>query len=82
MEKRCDMSALDLMVSNGLLRLDAEALAALRATSREHGTAGLCGHTGTEAMALGALTGIGLVGAFHRLFPFIFKRIASRLYTG
>ena len=40
--------------------LDSETLAALGATTGEHGTTTLSGHTGTEAMGLGTLTLIRL----------------------
>ena len=42
--------------------LDSETLAALGATTGEHGTTTLSGHTGTEAMGLGTLT---LIAAFR-----------------
>ena len=51
--------------------LDSETLAALGTTTGEHGTTTLSGHTGTEAMALGALAFVRLIGAFHCFFPFL-----------
>ena len=72
-EKRLDISKLDLMVSNWVLLLDAETLATLCAASSEHSAATLGGHTSTEAVALSALAVVRLIGAFHLSFPFIFK---------
>ena len=48
-------------------RLHAEALASLGATSRQHSTAALGGHAGTEAVNLSTLAGVRLVRAFHWL---------------
>lgn len=45
--------------------LDSETLAALGATTGEHGTTTLSGHTGTEAMGLGTLTLIRLIRTLH-----------------
>lgn len=68
------MSELDLIVSNEKLRLHAEALASLGATCRENSAAALGRHAGAETVALSALTGIGLIGAFHIRIPFIAKK--------
>ena len=48
--------------------LDSETLAALGATTGEHGTTTLSGHTGTEAMGLGTLTLIRLIRTLHLKF--------------
>jgi hypothetical protein len=45
--------------------LDGEALATLGATTGENETATLGSHAGTEAVALGALPLVGLVGTLH-----------------
>ena len=46
-------------------KLDSEPLAALSATTGEDGTATLGRHAGTEAVALGALALVRLVGTLH-----------------
>ena len=48
-----------LVIANG------KTLAALGATTGEHGTAALGGHTGAEAVGLGALTLVRLVRTLH-----------------
>ena len=45
--------------------LHAETLAPLVAASLEYGTAALGCHAGTEAVALGTLTSVRLIGALH-----------------
>ena len=68
--KSWEISVLDLMVSNrGLLH--GEALTPLSATGSENSAAALGGHAGTEAVALGALAFVRLIGAFHCSFPFV-----------
>ena len=49
----------------GALVRDGKALAALRATARENLTAALGGHAGAEAVGLGTLPLVWLVGALH-----------------
>lgn len=44
-------------------------LATLGTTTGEYGTAALGGHTGAEAVGLGALALIGLVGTLHGYYP-------------
>ena len=48
---------------------DGEALATLGATTGENGTAALGGHTGAEAVGLGALALVRLVGTLHGYNP-------------
>ena len=62
-EKTLSNSLLDLMVP--VMRLDGQLLAALGATTREDGAAGLGCHAGTEAVGLGALPLVGLIGTLH-----------------
>lgn len=50
-------------------RLDSEPLTTLGAATSEDGAAALGGHTGTEAVALGTLPLIGLVGTLHDTNP-------------
>lgn len=67
---REEISALDFIVSNPEPLLHAKALASLSAASSENGATALRRHAGTETVALGALAGIGLIGALHGHFPF------------
>ena len=48
-----------------LCYLDGELVTALGTTTSEHGTAALGCHAGTEAVALGTLTSVRLIGALH-----------------
>ena len=66
------ISALDLIVFTifNLRRLDGETLAPLGTTAGENGTTALGGHTGTETMALCALTSVRLICALHLANPF------------
>ena len=50
--------------------LDGQALAPLSTTRSENSAAALGSHTSTEAVALGALAFVRLIGAFHCFFPF------------
>ena len=73
---------LDLMVSTPGFSLDGETLAPLSTTGSEDSATTLGGHAGTEAVALGALAFVRLIGAFHcSTFPFMVQRIAFKLYT-
>lgn len=71
-ENRSDISALDFMVSNVRSDLHAQALASLSAARGQNGTATLGRHASTEAVALGPLAGVRLIGAFHVSIPFVF----------
>lgn len=55
-------------------QLHGEALAALGATTREHGAAALGRHTGTEAVALRTLASVRLISALHSsTFHLVFR---------
>ena len=57
------------MVLMRACRLHGETLATLSATAGENGTATLGGHTGAEAVGLGALALVRLVRTLHDYYP-------------